>query len=384
VAYIREYKSKKNSRLYSARWKLANGKEGEARGFRTRKEAKNHAEEMEAFERKIRKNQAKRIPGPITLREFVESTYLGSLEVADSTKENYATIINAHILPRFGSTPIRSIKPADIKKWRNELRDKKSGRGTQLKEDYVDKIANHLGMILTVAVDNEFLDASPSKKVKRKKMKQPKAKIVPLTYEQTKAIAMSMSERFRLIVWIGYYTGMRPSEALGLTWDRINFKNNRIKIDRQLSRSMDRVFAKSLKTSASYREIHLAVQLKEILIAYQAKFGLAPEGLLIKNRLGGVWRYKDASDRFRRAARLHGVPVGVGLHVLRHTCVSNLIKGGRTAKEIQHWVGHDSIVETMDTYGHLFPDHLAMVGTEIDKIFDDVSAKSDNSFTTVA
>ena len=384
MAYIREYKSKKNSRLYSARWKMANGKEGEARGFKTRKEAKNHAEEMEAFERKVRKNQAKRVAGPITLRQFVETTYLGSLEVADSTKENYATIINAHILPRFGSTPIRNIQPADIKKWRNELRDKKTDRGTLLKEDYVDKIANHLGMILTVAVDNEFLDSSPSKKVKRKKMKQPKAKIVPLTYEQTKAIAESMSERYRLIVWLGYYTGMRPSEALGLTWDRIDFENNRIKIDRQLSRSTDRVFAKSLKTSASYREIHLAVQLKEILVAYQAKFGLAPEGLLIKNRLGGVWRYKDASDRFRRAARLHGVPVGVGLHVLRHTCVSNLIKGGRTAKEIQDWVGHDSIVETMDTYGHLFPNHLAMVGAEIDKIFNDVSAEPDKSFTTVA
>jgi len=106
VAYIREYKSKKNSRLYSARWKMANGKEGEARGFSTKKEAKNHAGEMEAFERKVKKNQAKKIAGPITLRQFVETTYLASLEVADSTKENYTTIINAHILPRFGSTPV--------------------------------------------------------------------------------------------------------------------------------------------------------------------------------------------------------------------------------------------------------------------------------------
>ena len=26
------------------------------------------------------------------------------------------------------------------------------------------------------------------------------------------------------------------------------------------------------------------------------------------------------------------------------------------AKQIQGWVGHESILETMDTYGHLFPD----------------------------
>lgn len=69
---------------------------------------------------------------------------------------------------------------------------------------------------------------------------------------------------------------------------------------------------------------------------------------------------------------------------MRHTCVSNLIKGGRTAKEIQHWVGHDSIIETMDTYGHLFPDHLAMVGHEIDKIFDNVMTDTEKNYTTVA
>ena len=33
MAYTRVYKSKKNSSLYSARWKKADGKEVEARGF---------------------------------------------------------------------------------------------------------------------------------------------------------------------------------------------------------------------------------------------------------------------------------------------------------------------------------------------------------------
>ena len=59
-----------------------------------------------------------------------------------------------------------------------------------------------------------------------------------------------------------------------------------------------------------------------------------------------------------------------------------LSQGGFKAKTTS--LGHDSIVETMDTYGHLFPNHLAMVGAEIDKIFDDVSAEPDKSLTTVA
>jgi hypothetical protein len=38
----------------------------------------------------------------------------------------------------------------------------------------------------------------------------------------------------------------------------------------------------------------------------------------------------------------------------------------------------------MDTYGHLFPDHLAMVGHEIDKIFDNVMTDTEKNYTTVA
>jgi len=38
----------------------------------------------------------------------------------------------------------------------------------------------------------------------------------------------------------------------------------------------------------------------------------------------------------------------------------------------------------MDTYGHLFPNHLAMVGDEIDQIFHDVSVEADQGYTTVA
>jgi hypothetical protein len=110
MAYTRMYKSKKNSNLHSARWKKANGKEGEARGFRTKKEAKNHAEEMEAFERKIKKNLARKVSGPITLRDFIQDVYVSSLETERSTKENYERIINAHILPKFGSHPLRGHK----------------------------------------------------------------------------------------------------------------------------------------------------------------------------------------------------------------------------------------------------------------------------------
>jgi integrase len=384
VAYIREYKSKKNSRLYSARWKLANGKEGEARGFKTRKEAKNHAEEMEAFERKVRKNQAKRVAGPTTLRDFIQDVYVSSLETERSTKENYERIINAHILPKFGSYPLRNIKPADIKEWRNELRAKKNQYGLPLNENYVEKIAIHLGMILNTAVDNDYLESSPMRKVKKRKGKVKKKKVIPLNMDQVSKIAENMSPQYRLIVWLGFYTGMRPSEALGLTIDRIDFEKKTIRIDRQISRYQNEVFADFLKTPASDRTIHLMAPLGVLIQEHISKFGLGPHGLLLKNKYGGIWRYRDAAHRFRIAARPVGVPTGEGLHLLRHTCVSNLIRFGFREKQIQEWVGHESIQETYDTYGHLFPDYLSSIGEEIDDKFANLKRSDGSELFVVA
>ena len=69
---------------------------------------------------------------------------------------------------------------------------------------------------------------------------------------------------------------------------------------------------------------------------------------------------------WREAARKAGLEVGQGLHQLRHACVSNLISEGANPKEIQEWVGHTSIQETMDTYGHLFPNAKHSLASMLD------------------
>jgi len=70
---------------------------------------------------------------------------------------------------------------------------------------------------------------------------------------------------------------------------------------------------------------------------------------------------------FREVLTSIGIRIdGEGLHNLRHTFVSNAIRRGVSAKRIQVWVGHKSITETMDTYGHLFPSTLKDLASNLD------------------
>jgi integrase len=46
----------------------------------------------------------------------------------------------------------------------------------------------------------------------------------------------------------------------------------------------------------------------------------------------------------------------IRFHDLRHTCASTMIANGETPLAVMKQLRHSSIQQTMDTYGHLFPD----------------------------
>jgi integrase len=94
--------------------------------------------------------------------------------------------------------------------------------------------------------------------------------VTPFSKTLVKQIADQFAERFRLLIWICYYTGMRPSEALGLTMDQLDFENGQIVIDRQLSRFTNVVHEKYLKTTKSHRTDWL---FQEVTGAYSGACG---------------------------------------------------------------------------------------------------------------
>jgi integrase len=79
-------------------------------------------------------------------------------------------------------------------------------------------------------------------------------------------------------------------------------------------------------------------------------------GLLITNRCGRPVSRNSFGWCWREAVEQSGLPEGTRYHDLRHFFASSLIAAGLHPKIIQQRLGHANISETMDTYGHLFPD----------------------------
>ena len=154
---------------------------------------------------------------------------------------------------------------------------------------------------------------------------------------------------------MNYQLCLRPSEALAVTVHDIDFEKSTLRVHRQLSRSNNEIFAPDgLKTNASYRTVDISKNLLAEIRQHIDRFGTGPVGLLFSNRYGKPYRYKSYLAVCSTALKDLKQPTGVGPHILRHSGVSFLIEQGANPKDVQELVGHTSIQETMDTYGHLF------------------------------
>jgi integrase len=175
----------------------------------------------------------------------------------------------------------------------------------------------------------------------------------PLPLATVAAIAESIDERYRAIVWLGAGTGVRVSEALGLTVDRINFLKRQVRIDRQLIRDRGPVpeWGPVKDRHGRARTIPLAQPTLDTLSAHIARYGTGPEGLVFTGHRGGPVGKTEFTTAFRKAAGPLGLAPGKGFHQLRHTYARLLIAVGESVKTVQDRLGHASAVMTSTCTG---------------------------------
>jgi integrase len=81
------------------------------------------------------------------------------------------------------------------------------------------------------------------------------------------------------------------------------------------------------------------------------------------------------SDTWLVVAEPLGIAKGDGFHQLRHFYASLLIHSGQSVKPIQEYLGHQSAVLTLDTYGHLWPQGEDLARGVVDDAFLSLRAR---------
>lgn len=310
--------------------------------------------------------------GTITLDEYWPLWWdrYATQQLADSTLESYASILDLHILPTFGTEQLRSIQPADIEDWMAKLAKAKVGAAT------VRKAAAILQGILKRAVRDMEIPANPVAQVdKPRAPRKRKPIIIPaLQVEQIRAHLLAQGQiGDATLVSLLAYAGPRPeSEGITIEWPAVGTRS--ITLDASKKHGRERTF-KMLPQLAedlhAWRRVR-GLRVRGLVFPF-ADGHVAPEG---RAWTGGDWdHWRDRV--FLPAARAAGLPVkapaknrgkraytatatepgaGVRPRDLRNSLASLLIWEGRGVPEVADTLGH-SRTQCLDTYAGVFEEY---------------------------
>lgn len=168
-------------------------------------------------------NDKQKIP---TVEEYAKiSLELHSKSRKASTTYDYATAIKLHILPTFGKRRLNTIKPSDIQLWQNRLLETLSPRRVRT-------IRATFNTIFDDAIRDEIIDKNPISKVKVPKLDKIEVKCFSL--DEVKRIVSTARGEMRAFSAVGFFTGMRSGEIIGLKWSDIDFEKREIHIQRAI------------------------------------------------------------------------------------------------------------------------------------------------------
>lgn len=342
---------------YLARWREADGRQ-RARSFSRKRDA-------EVFLAAVTIDTLQgRYVAPDAGRERL-GTYARGWALAQpwrpQTRQRMMHVIDSQLVPRWGLTPVRSIRPSMVQAWVGEMTA--SGLAPSTVESYLRVLA----AVMITARRDRLIHESPTDGVTLPRREQNASALVPLTLEQVHSIAANVPVHYRALVLTSAGLGLRQGEACGLTVDRIDFLRRHVRIDRQLISPSGKgpvVFGPP-KTPSSNRVLTLPDSVGEVLAAHLAQFDPGIDGLVFTSSTGARLRRSTWGKAYKVAARESGVDSST--HDLRHHCASVLISAGVSIKAVQGFLGHKNASETLDTYGHLMPGDEDRVRAAIDE-----------------
>lgn len=285
-------------------------------------------------------------------------------KLAPKTRVGYESILRRHVLPAFGSAPVKAITPKDVQDFANRL-------AASHAPNTVRRIMDVVRGVLTLAVARRYIPSSPVTGVEL----EPKGdgpEIHPLTHAEVRALLAALPERWRLPVLLDVYTGLRAGELWALRRRDVDALRGELLVDEAIKEVTTGSAAKvpeanrltpsliigPTKTYAK-RRVSVPAFLRDELASHLAGSlpgGNGPEAFIFTTPTGEPVRHNLFYKRvFRPAVAAAFNGRALRFHDLRHTCAAWLIEAGAHPLQIKLRLGHKEIRTTMDTYGHLFP-----------------------------
>jgi integrase len=298
--------------------------------------------------------------GKVLFRDWLGEWWATTTNLRPKTRDRDELLLRRLALPSFGAVPLAAISQRDVRAWVAEL----SARG--LAPATVQKAYQLLGKVMGAAVDAGMLAQTPCRRVPLPKVEREEMRF--LTPAEVATLADAIQPRYRALVLVGAYGGLRIGELAGLRRSRVDLLRGTVQVAEIVVEVRGVLHIGPPKTRASRRTVGLPRFVVEELAAHLDSPG-DPEAFVFTAPQGGPLRVTAFRARvWRPATRAAGLD-GLRIHDLRHTAVALWIAAGANPKEVAARAGHASVSFTLDRYGHLYPEADTALRDRLDALY---------------
>ena len=168
-------------------------------------------------------------------------------------------------------------------------------------------------------------------------------------YEIQHSRAQEFTTNWDWLIFLCLGTGIRYSEALGLTTADFDFSNKMMRINKTFDYKISSKLVKDTKSKSSERFISIDNKIAQKFS--EALAGFDPDALIFIPEGQRVFN-STANSRLKTLCKQCGIPK-IGIHALRHTHASLLLYSGISINAISRRLGHAKVSITQDVYLHI-------------------------------
>jgi integrase len=268
---------------------------------------------------------------PIGFEKFANEVYLPQAKHSLKAFKDYSYSVKS-FCAYFKNKLLSEIAPADIEAFRQNRIEtptiNKRGKRNLLT---INSEMMRLSSVFSLAVRLEYLSANPCSKVKRFKVNGQRTRA--LTPQEVRELVDKASDRYRPLILIAIYTGMRLNEVINLKWGWIDWESKAVTLPATLTKN---------KKARTVPLIGEALRVLEETRAQSKGQGAVFTGIGYKR--GTVSKnISQLCDELKMP--------DVTFHTLRHSVATFLAAEGVSPMHIQRILGQSSYAVT-DGYVH--------------------------------
>jgi len=232
----------------------------------------------------------------------------------------------------FGEYPLKDLSPILIEAFQTERIRKGNKPAT------VNRLVSTIKHMVTKAVEWRLVGDDVHKRIRKvKHLEENNRRLRYLSKKECQSLIVCCPNHLKPIVITALNSGMRKSEVLTLTWDRVDLNNGFILLEKT--------------KSGRPREIPINTTLNRTL----TELPRADNNPHVFNNPGTGKPYQDIRNSFATACKNAGIK-DFQFHDLRHTFASHLVMAGVDIPTVKELLGHQSLEMTL-RYAHLAPSH---------------------------